>query len=653
MPIARLEGPTSTNRVGARVVVDTLLPSGIGSTQTTGTIADNHAQDDRFAADAIDDESETETSTSARPVMEFNGDAMNDRLVSESSLQRRKNHNNWHFTVGRQMVFPLPWFEHPDNLNTALSPPAPFVSTRPDSPPQHNLLGTNPCTNPWTDCPYGSNQALVARYMDGVETYLTLTAPPTKDYLDERKPFLSNLTMPLVDYAETPAAPVHLVTSDLGLDAFGRCRAYPTTGTLLLIPRYAHVRQTDGIPDMPVTMAVALAPRIIDPRFLTFDRDLERLPNQQLIQMDNGHMPVFDYDQVVVGEPRRLGMPWGQLVFDYFTALPIEELFQYKDLRAIGGPASARLVDLYDERNTVAFENAYKFVVNGLNPTAGGNPIGTAYGSAPVQDLVATDGVRTLGPRVRGRINVNVAPWWVLDGLPVLPDQYVDPTNPSNPYPGLFNNLPVPQLLSAELDPKTADYNHYPASIWLNTILMDPVSPENADFATLSSMFARYLVSYREKRLVDGQGPELYYVAGDPARNPGLVGVGAMADVGWRIPMSAIISYNDRPIPANTPVGLLRQVVDPNNATTSGIKPYAYLGYLQLVAPMVRLQDWVTVRSHVYTLYNVVGDTTEPPVWLRSQTTIDRTRCLYTNDLPERIVQTEPISYFNAVSDQQ
>ncbi len=39
--------------------------------------------------------------------------------------------------------------------------------------------------------------------------------------------------------------------------------------------------------------------------------------------------------------------------------------------------------------------------------------------------------------------------------------------------------------------------------------------------------------------------------------------------------------------------------------------------------------------------------------WLRSQTTIDRTRCLYTNDLPERIVQTEPMDYFNTVSDQQ
>ncbi len=42
----------------------------------------------------------------------------------------------------------------------------------------------------------------------------------------------------------------------------------------------------------------------------------------------------------------------------------------------------------------------------------------------------------------------------------------------------------------------------------------------------------------------------------------------------------------------------------------------------------------------------------QPPVAVRTQMTIDRTRCLYNPaDLPERITETEPISYFNAVDD--
>jgi len=80
-------------------------------------------------------------------------------------------------------------------------------------------------------------------------------------------------------------------------------------------------------------------------------------------------------------------------------------------------------------------------------------------------------------------------------------------------------------------------------------------------------------------------------------------------------------------------------------------RPFSYLGYLQLVAPVVRLQDWATVKSHVYTVYNLIGDGNG--TWLRSQTTIDRTRCLYTNDLPEKITQSEPIDYFNTAGDQE
>jgi thiamine pyrophosphate-dependent acetolactate synthase large subunit-like protein len=46
------------------------------------------------------------------------------------------------------------------------------------------------------------------------------------------------------------------------------------------------------------------------------------------------------------------------------------------------------------------------------------------------------------------------------------------------------------------------------------------------------------------------------------------------------------------------------------------------MGFAQMIAPVVRLQDWATVKSHVYTVYNLVGDDND--TWLRSQTTLDR-----------------------------
>ena len=76
------------------------------------------------------------------------------------------------------------------------------------------------------------------------------------------------------------------------------------------------------------------------------------------------------------------------------------------------------------------------------------------------------------------------------------------------------------------------------------------------------------------------------------------------------------------------------------------------MGYLQFVAPLVRIRDWVTAKNHVYTVYVTVQKTTEPTVRLRAQVTVDRTRCLYTSALPERVSEITPIDYYNAVNDQ-
>lgn len=641
VPVARLETATVNNGLGARAVVDTLTPTITGTDSHQGLLSDNWASDVRFGA--VGDTGDNSVRTPEDDT---------DLLIAESSLQRRKDLElfggvyrpiHWHFTIAQQMVFPLPWDEHvdnPDHVVDGLLHPL----TRPGALPQHNLLGTAEFINSAGI----SNQDVMVRYMEGLALNIPVTGT-LSEYPDGRLPYVNANVLPVLDSAVVPVAPVQLVTSDLGLDAYGRCRAYPTTGTLLLVSRYAHVK--DGtVLETPVTTAVTADPSITDQRGLAYETDLTGF--DPLRQVDNGHLPVFDPEQVVLGEPRRLQMPWGQLVFDYFTTLPIEELFQLKDLSPIGGPASVRLVDLYDESNPTPFENAYKFVVNGLLPTDSDPK--KVYGSSPVQEVVSASGTRTIGPKVRGRINVNMAPWWVLDGLPVLPDAYWEPGHANY---GLYNGLPVPELVSDVLDPATFDdaSNTRAAWRWLNGAVMEPAHVHTASFATLHPAFARYLVSYREKRIVDGQGPDLYNVYDESyfAGGPGYVGVGALCDVPRRIPLAEFLGssvmYQNSAMPAGVAFNDLRLQVHAG----TGRRPFAYLGYLQLVAPVVRLQDWATVKSHVYTMYNLVGDNSTPPIWLRSQTTIDRTRCLYTNDLPEKIVHTEPISYFNAVSDQK
>jgi len=105
--------------------------------------------------------------------------------------------------------------------------------------------------------------------------------------------------------------------------------AYPTTGSMLLIPRTAHVYDPTGMLTSPfnrVNQAVL-------PRNIQTDHD----------RMENGRIPVFDLAVdntqgsarpqfrdasdygVTPGQIQGIeALPWGQLLFDYFTGLPLE-----------------------------------------------------------------------------------------------------------------------------------------------------------------------------------------------------------------------------------------------------------------------------------------------------------------------------------------
>jgi hypothetical protein len=397
---------------------------------------------------------------------------------------------------------------------------------------------------------------------------------------------------------------------------------------------------------------------------------------EQLQQIDNGHLPIFDLAQwtrdirddlgnVKPAPHSRFDIPWGRLIYEYFTALPLEELTRRYNFQAINDAicgttnnctgmrdfgTDTRMLDL----TAAQFEQAYGYFFSGYD--ASGRKTGAYPLLEPVAEAQAEKG-SPLGPKVRGRINVNYAPWWVLDGLPVLPDGPVGTNLAIPPAPQTQSlyplaGLPVPELWSGYLDP--AAYNqpnpeHDPAARLLSDALFDPGNP-NAGAGTklyeylpsVSPTLAKYMVSYRDTQ-------------------PGFVTMGALADLVWGITVPEINTKGD----GNTAYTLpddnyktLEQVRWYSYLKTSGnentrVRPYAYLGWLQFVAPLVRVQDWATVRNHAFTIYASVGDTTDPrlPMWMRKQVTVDRTACLYKDELPQKVTETLPIAYQNAVDD--
>jgi len=130
----------------------------------------------------------------------------------------------------------------------------------------------------------------------------------------------------------------------------GRLAAvFPTTASMLLLSRFANMETVLGATFTPFTAQLATDSALID----------------------NGRMPIFDGSKMASGNtgPLDLNIPWGQLLFDYFTALP--------------------MAHEYDRIATAPVD---------MTPTVDQN-----------------------GLRVHGRLDINAAPWTVLAGLPLMP----------------------------------------------------------------------------------------------------------------------------------------------------------------------------------------------------------------------------------------
>ncbi|MGQ9651635.1 MAG: hypothetical protein ACUVXJ_16130 [Phycisphaerae bacterium] len=557
-------------------------------------------------------------------------------LVRDSSLQRHKDPAYWHFTLSRQVLFPLPWYEHPDYPNPG-APAAilPSVISATDSrPDQHNLLNTGTFVGPEGL----TNAQIVAREFAGIAFAYNSTVDP-RTLSPEISGFPNVFNQKLYPIAGFP-----VLTADRGVHPnTGGTMAFPTTGTLLLVTRYAHLpMQGMMTEDKPLTVAAM--------DFVVKDFDGSgipiplRPPAKQVLEVDNGHLPVFDEGQKCQdgNNSRFHGLPWGQLAFEYFTALPMEELA--RDVEPLT-PGLQRLMDSPD------YVNEYAAVDGAWN-----NPAMARFINYPVM-MPVSQASSPLGPRVQGRIGIGNAPWWVLDGLPVLPDAMPGTINaiPSNlPSSSAVAGLPVPEIEAQRLDPPL--HTTHPASMagaWFVHDLIDekyaiavppytvvPPSPP-ADMPSISPRLAQYMVSYREQRPV-GAVEAVY-----PDRI-GFATAGEICNVLTKVQLGNLKHPNtNHDINEIHTLQDWRRWEDSNNE-----RPFSYLGYLQLVTPIARMQDWMTVKNHVFTIYATIQSSGQPPVTVRTQVTVDRTRCLYNpSDLPERITETPPISYYNMMDD--
>ena len=409
--------------------------------------------------------------------------------------------------------------------------------------------------------------------------------------------------------------------------------SFPTTGSMLMLMRHANRSFSDRIaPDGTMVPELAFTTRLLNQSTVTDALGGTTVTIFEEDRIDNGRMPVFDHPELgadgnwyaahhlapfvtQLGAPGNLDMlPWGQLVFDYFTALPLSNPGPYVDL----APGPAVVVAMPESQPRVDME----------------------------------------GLRVHGRININAAPWKVLAGLPFVP----------------MEKIPVPLKARTR---RTLGYVVETAADSLNPTPAELTLPDN-EAARIGPELAQAIVAYRELRpmpsstvnltgnYADGTpsftppgvgSTPIYYARGWnstlPAapmarRGTGFMSVGELANV--RHLGAATITPTPPPgFPITfhrIDMGVLDEISDDNNTEN----------FVDAVAGLVALGDWVTVRSQVFTVYGVLRGDEDASILdpdpfvqqkrrtqdvdsraLRFQETIDRLPTFLGEPMPSRI----------------
>lgn len=322
-----------------------------------------------------------------------------------------------------------------------------------------------------------------------------------------------------VDYDAT-LSQVYLENADAGSLA----DSFPTTGMMLMLMRHANRSYTPGGTNEAFTASLNLSSELSGANH----------PPAGRLPVDNGRMPVFDpfikhrhdpANPLALNRPGDFAhLPWGQFVFDYFMTMPLNSPGPYTE----------------------------------------------AGGTVTISD-VAPPKVDMDGLRVHGRININAAPWKVLEGLPLIP----------------MNSIPAAQLQMRQA--------------FEGALLPVPSPPPNT-VTTIGPDRAKAIVAYREMReYFDPMNPnvtmtgnydtERSWSVSPPnmqfRRGTGYMTVGELANVRHpaanpAFPASRLDSFE-----------LTRDTPD----------------YLSAIAFLACLQDWATVRSDTFTVYGTLRGT--------------------------------------------
>ncbi len=397
--------------------------------------------------------------------------------------------------------------------------------------------------------------------------------------------------------------------------------AFPTTGSMLLLMRHANFMSVDD-----ESLNEAFTDKLLD----------------EFKQIDNGRLPVFD-DEVTGTDSKPSGgailleyklyrhhvdprkgreleindpdpeknpqnpfalwylpggsqyLPWGLLVFDYFTALPLES------------PRPLR----YNDRN--------------YDPAAG-----------PRVDM---DGLR-----VHGRINIQSAPWSVLSGLPLMP----------------ANKIPTAFRAKVRKTAQLADQE----AVWVGKELAQAIvayrdgrNIVDQDDNTLAGKyheFERELDKNRELRSRPGTG---FMTVGELLN---VRRIDAITEGDPQIPWSSLYRMDAGVTHRKTDLGKVPYPVPKPDKHNSYRIDNPQEDFIEAVSLMVALGDWVTTRSHVFTVYGVLrGGGTDEEVdkinhrAIRFQETLDRlpTVAGIDEERPVRIGERKVTLYRDAYND--
>ena len=435
---------------------------------------------------------------------------------------------------------------------------------------------------------------------------------------------------PIVPLITMNAAPSDIyqlrLYSDTNYAGEVRPNSFPTVGFVLLVPRFSHV--TGGTLSNPMPMG-----RVLYKQWQHQGHSASGLARGY--PLDFGHMPVFDNNQKVVAntylaataDSSKSGVPWGQLVFDYFTT---------------------------------------------INPVADVNQ----------------DGVPDIDPlQIPGRININTAPWYVLsklpllgprneDGLlPILPPNDPDPdlTWPSpafwDPQNGTFigdagyfhdTSLYTSQRQLTELalyspnDYKPSGKNFPYWDNESNThVKQNKLANDPSGIYRLGAWLAQAAASYRDgvQYLDCDASTSLGYMkyADSQLRN-GLgnfiLGGSPIPSISYRNALYGNIRGETKAAPnpftqyGFVTIGELLNVKGfdsslnvelpiAGNGLTDAATVVGRGDYLRAVSLLVLLDSqYLTTRSNTFTVYTSVMDREDPEASVRSQITVDRSNLL-------------------------